>query len=293
MDKSHLLTYEEITRFLRIAAREGIRKVRITGGEPLSRREIPRLIRGLADIPEINQLALSTNAVFLEHQAEELKQAGLHRVNISLDSLQPERFKKVTGFDRWHHVMRGIEAALRADLHPVKVNCVLVGGVNDDEIPDFVAWARREPVHIRFIEYMPVGTFDTWTRESVVSRDDVLERLRAEADLIPKERDRTTAGPAEEFTIRNGRGSVGLITAVTNEFCEQCNRIRLTSDGKLRGCLMSNGELDLQAILRSGASDDDVRNLLLECIRNKPEKHYINEEEKLERPAYQMHQMGG
>jgi cyclic pyranopterin phosphate synthase len=157
MPREHLLTFEEIYRFLRVAAPMGIRKVRLTGGEPLARHDFLELVRMIGSIPDIKELALSTNAVLFAPHAQRLKEYGLQRVNISLDTLRPERFQEITGFDRWRQVMDGIEAALNMGLHPVKINCVVVRGVNDDEIEDFVAWSRRDPVHIRFIEYMPVG----------------------------------------------------------------------------------------------------------------------------------------
>jgi len=293
MERSHLLTYEEIVRFLRVAVPEGIRKVRLTGGEPLARRNLVGLVGQLAAIPGLKELALSTNGVLLAPHARELQQAGLQRINISLDSLQPERFAKITRFDRWHQVMQGIEAALAAGLDPVKVNVVVMKGVNDDEIGDFARWAKREPVHVRFIEYMPIGTFDAWERSRVMTRAEVMSQLTAAVDLVPLESDWATAGPADEFRILGGRGTVGFITAVTNEFCQRCNRIRLTSDGKLRGCLLSNGEVDLREPLRSGIGDEELRGLLLQCLRQKPEKHYINDEQQLERPTYAMHQLGG
>jgi cyclic pyranopterin phosphate synthase len=292
MPKAHLLTYDEIARFLRIAGPMGIRKVRLTGGEPLARRDLTELVRMIGAIPEITELALSTNAVLFAPHAEQLKRDGLHRVNISLDTLRRDRFQQITGFDRWQQVWDGIQTALAVGLHPVKVNAVLVRGINDDEVEDFVAWTRTTPVHVRFIEYMPVGTFDQWERAKVVPIGEVLERIRSIADLEPIERERATAGPADEWRVVGGAGSVGVITAVTSEFCEACNRIRLTSDGKLRGCLLSNGELDLRENMRAGIDDDGLRELLLECMRRKPEKHLINADD-MPAPAYQMHQMGG
>jgi cyclic pyranopterin phosphate synthase len=298
LPRAELLSYEEIARVVRVAAGMGIRKVRLTGGEPLARRGLLELVGEIGSIPQIEDLALSTNGVLLARHARALKRLGLQRVNISLDSLRPERFAAITRFDRWRQVMDGIEAALEFGLRPVKINCVVIRGVNDDEIEDFIAWTLRAPVHVRFIEYMPIGVFEAWDRSRVVSLEEMRQRVEAVAEIEPIVRSaETSPGPAKEFRVRGGLGSVGFISALTCDFCADCNRVRLTSEGKLRGCLFSAGEVDLRGPLRAGIDDEVLRELLVECLRRKPESHLLNAPAGTAPPpeatACVMHRTGG
>lgn len=294
MERGHVLAYEEIARLVRIMARHGVRKVRLTGGEPLARRDLTDLVAMLADVPGIATLAMTTNATMLERHARDLRAAGMQRLNISLDTLRRERFADITEFDMFDAVWRGIEAADAAGFEGTKLNAVLMRGVNDDELADFADLTLRRDLTVRFIEYMPIGgERDDWSRNKVVPAAEALAALRAQFDLEPVDVPPETAGPEALWRIRGAAGRIGFITPVSDEFCARCNRVRVTSDGKLRGCLMRDSETDLRAALRGGASDGDLEEILFAAIARKPEKHLINDGNFEYSTFYTMNRLGG
>ena len=294
IERPSILTYEEIGRFARVAAAHGVRKFRLTGGEPLVRRDLHRLVAMLAALPGVEDVALSTNGVLLSEQAADLRAAGLRRVNISLDTLQPARFAHIARADQFQRTWDGIMAALRHGFSPVKLNMVVIRGFNDDEVCEMADLTRKHPVHLRFIEYMPIGGDETdWNRDKVVPAVEILDKLRAAHDMTPETPDGGCAGPERPWRLAGAPGRVGFISPVSNEFCASCNRLRLTSDGKLRGCLMRDGELDVRAALRGGADDDALAALLLEAVRRKPETHLINSPGFRHAESYTMNRIGG
>lgn len=273
-----ILRYEEIERIVRVAATSGIRRVRLTGGEPLVRRDLVELVRALAAIPGIEEISLTTNGTQLAEHAHALAQAGLKRVNISLDTLNPQRFRAITRRGELSTVLAGIQAALDAGLTPVKINMVVMRGVNDDEVVAMAGQTLRHPWHVRFIEWMPVGeTAQTqhW-RERFISAAEMRTRLEtAFGPLTPTQI--TGAGPARTFRLPNAQGTLGFISAVSEHFCATCNRLRLTADGKLRFCLLREGELDLRGPLRAGVDDETLAELFRTAVRAKPIGHILRE----------------
>lgn len=276
-----ILRYEEIERIVRAAAALGIRKVRLTGGEPLVRLGVVDLVRMLARIPGIEDLSMTTNGMLLARYAAELAEAGLHRVNVSLDTLRPDRFHAITRRGNLDAVLAGIEAAFAAGLVPVKVNTVVIRGQNDDEIVDLARTALASGWHLRFIEWMPVGEAAEradW-RERVVTAAEIRARIEAVfGELVPVSV--TGAGPARDYRIAGAgvsAGTLGVISAVSEHFCGSCNRLRLTADGKLRPCLLAPDELDLRGALRDGINDAELQRLLREAVRVKPDGHHLAE----------------
>lgn len=268
-----ILSYEEITRIVRVAAGLGVRKIRITGGEPLARKNVTFLISSIKRIPGIEDMSLTTNGVLLERYAQELADAGLDRVNISLDSLRPARYREMTRGGDLGRVMAGIEAAEKAGLMPVKINMVPVRGLNDDEIEDFARITVETPRHVRFIEFMPIGARDFWSAERYVSTDEIRAAVERIGALFPVRIRKT--GPARYFRFAEAPGVIGFISALTHHFCGDCNRLRLTSDGKLRPCLFSETEIDLKPALRNPSPDSALVHLLRLSIEVKPEGHNI------------------
>jgi len=269
-----ILTYEEILRVVRIFAAEGISKVRLTGGEPLVRKGIVGFISHLARIDAIKDLSLTTNGILLKELAYDLKQAGLHRVNISLDSLRSERFCQITRKDDYDRVWAGIDEALRVGLSPIKINMVAIRGINDDEIEAFARLTLQYPLTVRYIEYMPAGNGKEWQEESVLTVPQIQSRLEKVGKLIPIPQDQWD-GPARRYRIEGALGEIGLIGAVSSHFCGDCNRLRLTPDGKIRLCLFSDEEIDVREVLRRGCSDDELRARFLAALETKPERHHI------------------
>ncbi len=270
-----ILTYEELLRVVRIFAKEGISKVRLTGGEPLVRKGIVDFISRLSQIEEIQDLSLTTNGILLKDFALDLKRAGLKRVNISLDSLRRDRFYQITRRDEYEQVWAGIVQALSVGLSPVKINMVAIRGLNDDEIESFARLTLHLPLTVRYIEYMPSGNGEDWTENAILAIPQIKARLEAVAKLIPIPSDQWD-GPALRFRLKGGVGEIGLIGPVSNHFCAECNRLRLTPDGKIRTCLFSDEEIDLRELLRKGGSDRELRERLLIALQTKPEKHQIN-----------------
>ena len=270
-----ILSYEELLRVIRIFAEEGISKVRLTGGEPLVRKGIVDFITHISDIKEIQDLSLTTNGILLKEHAQGLKGAGLKRVNISLDSLNKERFCQITRKDDFEKVWVGIEEAIKARLSPIKINMVAIQGLNDHEIESFARLTFRLPLTVRYIEYMPSGNGKEWRESDILTIPQIKNHLERIGKLNPIPMDRWD-GPAKRFQFEGALGEIGLIRPVSNHFCEECNRLRLTSDGKIRTCLFSDEEIDLRELLRKGGSDQDLKERLLEALRAKPERHHIN-----------------
>jgi len=270
-----ILTYEEISRIVRVFAVEGISKVRLTGGEPLVRKGIVDFISRLSHIEEIKDLSLTTNGVLLKESAQDLKQAGLKRINISLDSLKKERFYQITRRDDFERVWNGIEEALKVGLSPIKINMVAIQGLNDDEIESFARLTLHLPLTVRYIEYMPSANGQEWRKSDILTIPQIKSRLENVGKLVPIPSDRWD-GPAKRFRIEGAIGEIGLIGAVSTHFCDDCNRLRLTADGKIRTCLFSDEEIDMKELLRKGGSDQDLTERLLVALRAKPERHHID-----------------
>ncbi|WP_086696421.1 GTP 3',8-cyclase MoaA, partial [Streptomyces recifensis] len=275
LPKDELLSDDEIVRLVGIATgRLGITEVRLTGGEPLVRRGLPGLIARLAALPKPPELSLTTNGIGLARTAVALREAGLGRVNVSLDTLRPERFAAITRRDRLADVLEGLRAARAAGLDPVKVNAVPVRGVNDDEIADLTAFAVENGYRMRFIESMPLDAQGAWEREKMVTAAEILDRIRERFTLTPVPREDNA--PAEEWRIDGTDSCVGVIASVTRPFCGNCDRVRLTADGQLRNCLFATKESDLRALLRAGADDDGLEAAWRSCIAVKAAGHAIN-----------------
>ncbi len=272
LDHVDILSYEEILRFVAIAASSGITKVRITGGEPLVRKGVSGLVRSLARDCPLVDLSLTTNGILLSRFAEELKEAGLLRVNISIDSLNPDTFRELTRGGNLRLALDGLRAAMDAGLHPVKLNVVLLKGINDspEEIGAFIRMAQEEPVFVRFIEYMsPRGNMDD---SHFVAAERVTQVLQGLGKIRESEAP-VGAGPARYLGLEGMRGRIGLISPVSSHFCLTCNRLRLTSDGKLKPCLLSDTETDVRSLLRSGAGDEQVLGAIQACLAAKPRQH--------------------
>jgi cyclic pyranopterin phosphate synthase len=270
-----ILSYEELLRIIRVFAKEGISKVRLTGGEPLIRRGIVDFITSLSLIEEIKDLSLTTNGILLKELASDLKRAGLKRVNISLDSLRRDRFCQITRKDEYENVWEGIIESLQVGLSPIKINMVAIQGVNDDEIESFARLTLHLPLTVRYIEYMPSGNGEAWKESELLTIPQIKDRLERMGKLIPIPSDRWD-GPAMRFHFEGATGEIGLIGAVSSHFCEECNRLRLTPDGRIRTCLFSDEEIDVRELLRKGGSDHDLKERLLVALQAKPERHYIN-----------------
>ncbi len=275
---ANVLRYEEIATIVQVAVRLGVRKVRLTGGEPLVRPGVVELVRMLAAIPGLDDLSMTTNGTLLARYAHDLKEAGLQRVNISLDTLRPNRFQQITRHGRLEDVLAGVEAAHTVGLTPVKINAVIVRGINDDEV---VALARKtvdEGWHMRFIELMPVGsgavTVENW-REQLVTAAEMREQIEAALGPLQPAAVRVGGGPARYYRLPNAQGTVGFITPISERFCAHCNRMRLTADGKLRPCLLSDYEIDLRGPLRDGADEERIAELLCRGIALKPKRHHL------------------
>ncbi|MBI2830082.1 MAG: GTP 3',8-cyclase MoaA [Chloroflexi bacterium] len=275
MPHSEILTYEEIYTITRAAAEMGIEKIRLTGGEPLVRPDLPKLVGMLAQINAIDDLSLTTNGTLLKKYARDLKAAGLRRVNISLDTLKPDRFEQITRGNKLKDVLEGIEAAREAGLNPVKLNMVVVAGLNDDELLDFARKTINEEWHIRFIEVMPYSG-NGQASTDFISMSEMRKRIESLGSLEPCFHS-VGNGPAKYFRFPNSRGTIGFITPLSEHFCFDCNRLRLTSDGKLRPCLMAESEVDLKQPLRSGVSFEGLQELIKQAVLHKPEKHHLLE----------------
>jgi cyclic pyranopterin phosphate synthase len=272
--KPEILTYEEIVDIVRAAAHVGVRSIRLTGGEPLIRRDLHRLVAMVAAIPGIDDVALSTNGLLLADQAPALAAAGLRRVNVSLDTLQDDRFTAIARRPGLARVLAGIDAAIEAGLGPVKLNCVLMRGTNDDELEAFAQMTRDRAVHIRFIEVMPVTDNVDLQRNTWISSDEVLERLSALGELHPVPNPHGN-GPARTFAYDDVPGTLGVISPLAHDYCDRCNRVRLSADGRLKLCLFGDHLIDLRTPLRNGEGESAIVDLLRGAMHVKPERHHL------------------
>ncbi|CAK8716386.1 MAG: cyclic pyranopterin monophosphate synthase subunit MoaA [Candidatus Electronema aureum] len=277
LEQEDLLSYEELLRVVRAAVSMGMTKLRLTGGEPLVRRNVMDFVNQLAAIKQLRDIRITTNGVLLSRYAEDLRAAGISKINISLDSLQPERFARITGADCFAQVWQGIEKARSVGFAPVKLNMVVMRGVNDDELADFARLSRDTELHVRFIEFMPIGASSRWSKDTYVSSDEIKARLYDLGELIPVHRSETD-GPASMFRLgAEAKGKLGFISPLSHHFCDRCNRLRLTSEGMLRACLLHDAETDLRAVLRRGCTDEEIRETLLAAVRSKPQGHRMEE----------------
>jgi cyclic pyranopterin phosphate synthase len=288
--QTDLLTDEEIIRFISIAHRHGLRKVRITGGEPLLRKNIIQLIAAIKKTG-IRQLSLTTNGLTLSKMAEKLKSAGLDRVNISLDTLDAEKYKTIANGGDINLVWKAIKEAERVDLMPVKINMVPIRGMNDDEILSFASLTFEKNYHIRFIELMPANSSRLWTKDMCIPSDEIMERISM-LGTFRKVKFRGI-GPSRNYRIKGAAGIIGIISPVSDHFCSSCNRLRLTAIGKIRPCLFSSGEIDIRTPMRRGASDDEIDKLFLQAIQAKPEGHKLHEIMAGTSPIRSMSKIGG
>jgi len=288
LDHCEVLSYEELLVLAHAAVAVGVEKIRVTGGEPLVRKGILGFLRELAEIPGLQQLVLTTNGQLLAGMADELKQAGVQRLNVSLDSLDPEVFQRITRCGDLGRVLSGLEAAERAGL-PIKLNMVVMRGVNDSEIDDFAALTLERNYSVRFIEYMPAIQEQNW-QELVVPGDEILQRLTGKYSFTPVIRG-ALAGPAQEFKIAGAQGTIGVITALSGHFCGDCNRIRTTASGQVRSCLFSTEEVDLRPLL-SANDINAVKDQLTRLVCDKPERHSMDEQSAGHTP-FTMAKIGG
>jgi cyclic pyranopterin phosphate synthase len=290
MDRKELLTFEELERVARTFASLGVEKIRLTGGEPLLRKEIESLVARLAEIDGLD-LTLTTNASLLARKAEALRTAGLDRVNVSLDTVRSETFREITRRDRFADVVTGLEAARAAGLGPVKVNAVLLRGINDDQAPELLAWCLERGYELRFIEQMPLDAQHGWRRDEMVTAEDILASLEQHHVLLPAVEPRGSA-PAELFLVDGGPATVGIIASVTRPFCGACDRVRLTADGQIRNCLFAREESDLRTAMRAGASDAELADRWLAAMATKKPGHGIDDPTFLQ-PDRPMSAIGG
>ena len=290
--KGEILTFEEIVTLTEVFVSLGISKLRVTGGEPMLRRDIEKLIARLAVIPGVEDLAMTTNAHFLRGRAQGLKEAGLQRLTISLDSLDAERFALLTGRNELSQVLDGIDAAIEAGLDPVKVNSVVIRGINDDQAVGFAAFAREKAVRVRFIEFMPLDNGKVWKREMVVPGEELRERISA---VYPLERVKSDnlSETARRWRFADGApGEIGFINPVSQPFCGHCSRIRLTADGMIRTCLFSTVEYNIKRLLRNGAEREELVDFILATIEKKEDRHHINDPQFVQ-PLRTMSCIGG
>jgi GTP 3',8-cyclase len=274
MPAQHLLEWDEYERLVRILVGMGIRKVRVTGGEPLVRSGVEDFVARLKAIG-VHDLSMTTNGYLLAERCDKLVAAGIDRINISLDSLLRERFERITRTKKFDQVIAGIDAAQASPLRPVKVNAVLVRGINDDEVEAFAEFARDRDLIMRFIEFMPLDADHTWNREMVVTAAEIHQRISARWPLVPVAHERSET--ARKYRFADGRGEIGLIAPVSQPFCGHCSRIRLTADGKLRTCLFSKEDHDLKFLLRGEGTDREIENEILSIVAQKEKGHRINE----------------
>jgi cyclic pyranopterin phosphate synthase len=267
--QDEILTFEEIVRVARVLASLGIEKIRLTGGEPLLRRDLESLVRELVGIGGIRSIDMTTNGWHLEQKAKVMHEAGLRGVTVSLHSLRADRFSKISGVDALPRVLRGIEAALNEGLAPVKINSVAIKGFNDDEIIELVEYARERRIAIRFIEFMPLDGLGIWSYDRVVSGKEIVEKVSAKYPL--RSRGRGTAETSALWEFEDGNGELGLITPMSEPFCDDCDRLRLTSDGKLLSCLFDTEYHDVRHLVRDGASDEELADTILKAVWKKPD----------------------
>ena len=291
LGRDEILSFEEIARIVRVLAAMGVSEIRLTGGEPLARRDLPVLVSMLAETPGVEDLSLTTNGVLLDRYAAPLVEAGLRRLNVSLDSLSHVRFAEITRRDALDRVLAGLEAAERhPELRPIKVNCVAIRGFTEEEVPALAKLARRKPYVIRFIEFMPLDAEERWAGDDVLTGGEI--RALIEEHWPLEEIAAKTSSTARRFRFADGAGEIGFVNPVSEPFCSSCDRIRLTADGQLRTCLFSQREWDLKAPIRDGAGDKELGELVRWAVRHKELKHRINDEGFV-RASRSMSQIGG
>ncbi len=291
LDRDELLSYEEIARLVGLMASMGVHDVRLTGGEPLARRELWRLVELLSGDENVHDLSLTTNGYLLERQVEKLVAAGLRRVNVSLDALAPDRFFQLTRRDSLQKVLDGLAAAEKhPELRPIKVNVVALKDFTEDEVVRFAEFARKHPYEVRFIEFMPLDADRTWSRDRVLPNAEVRRLIHAAYPL--KDLGRERHGTSRRWEFADGLGSIGFISPVSEPFCGDCNRIRVTAEGKLRTCLFSMTETDLRGPMRAGATDDELEKIIRDAVWEKELKHHVNDAGFVQ-PARTMSQIGG
>jgi cyclic pyranopterin phosphate synthase len=276
LERAEILSFEEIARLVALLASMGVGDLRLTGGEPLVRKQFPQLVGMLRRIEELDEISVTTNGFLLERDAEELVLAGVDRFNVSIDSLQQDRFYELTRRDALPQVLRGLERlASFPDAHPIKINAVGIRGFTEDEVLPFAELARREPYEVRFIEFMPLDADHAWTQDQVLTGAEIHAAISAVYPLEPEPRE--PSATANVFRFADGRGKIGLINPVSEPFCADCNRIRLTADGRLRTCLFSLNETDLRGPLRAGADDAELERIVREAVWQKELKHHVGE----------------
>lgn len=278
-----ILTLEEVYEIAKTFVELGINKIRLTGGEPLTRLNIVDLVSKISKLDGLKDLAMTTNGILLKNFAEPLKDAGLNRINISLDTLDPKKYEEITRGGKLSDVFEGIKEAKRVGLTPIKINTILMGGFNDDEIENLVRLTEEEEIDLRFIELMPIGEAINWSKEKFLSNDIILERVK-ELEPVPRE---DKSSPAVYYKLPNGKGRVGIINPISCKFCKDCNRVRLTAQGQLKLCLHSNLEIDIRKALRNGK---DLKNLILKSIEMKEESHHLEDGDFI---IKNMNQIGG
>jgi len=279
LDHADILSYEEILKVIRVGTDMGIKKVRLTGGEPLIRRNFVHLVESVCRIPRIEDISITTNGVLLKEMAGPLFEAGVRRINVSLDTLNPLKYTKITRRECFDAVWKGLQVAEAVGFSPIKVNVVVIRGLNDNELGRFADLSVRKPYQVRFIEYMPIGRDGDWTPEKYVSSDEMKSKLETFGPLykIPRS---TYGGPAERYRFESAKGEIGFISPLSHHFCPSCNRLRLTADGKLRPCLFADDEVDMKTPLRNGCSHEDLKVLFQEAIARKPREHHAETLEK-------------
>jgi cyclic pyranopterin phosphate synthase len=268
--RKDVLTYEEIARIVRVLASEGVNKVRITGGEPTVRKGIETLIAEIAKVEGIEEVAMTTNGTTLARKAQTYRDAGLTHLNVSIDSFKPERFKEITRTEKLDTVLEGIDCALKAGFAPLKINVVAMKGINDDELVDFVDFAKHRPINVRFIEFMPFDGND-WSKDRMFTYREMLETVKAKHEIEPI--DRKPSQVAKDFKIVGGEGTVSFVTSMTDDFCSDCNRIRLTATGEFKPCLFMLPNVSVRDIMRNGGTDDEIKHALQNSLAKKWSGH--------------------
>ncbi len=292
LPKNSLLSFEEIHRVVRVATTLGVDKIRLTGGEPLVRRGLPDLVRMIAETPGIRDVGLTTNGILLAPMARELHEAGLRRINVSLDTMDPQRFQELTRRPGVEQVIEGILAAKNAGFDPVKVNAVAIKGATDADVVPLALFAREHGLELRFIEYMPLDAGDSWERDKVLYAAEILDILGREIGPLSPAPGQDSRAPAVDYDYDDGIGRVGLIASVSRPFCGSCNRVRLTAEGKFRNCLFALEETDLRGLLRNNGSDAAIAEAIRESVAGKWEGHQINTAQFI-KPDRLMHSIGG
>ena len=293
LSHAEILTYEEIVRAAKASVLAGISKIRITGGEPLQRKGMVRLCQMLSDIDGIESLAVTTNGIFLKELAEPLLEAGVRRINVSLDTLKPERFKKITGADLLYRVLAGIKVSEKVGLNPIKINTVVMRGINDDEIEDLAGLTLEKPYHVRFIELMPTQGHNMENYHSLfVPISEMIDRVKMVGNL-QLETQTESFGPAKLCSFPEAPGKIGFISPLSRHFCHACNRLRLTADGKIRNCLFSENETDIKKELRAGASTEKLADIFIHASQSKPRRHHLNDTASFNSSMPVMRSIGG